>query len=129
MNTIESKVYAATLGSGAGTITSGFLLWLLGVTFWHSPSSASDAASAAAAVPSPVAALVTLVLAIGGTFLGGYVAPHTARPDLAPADPTPAPVAEVAPVDAPAVVAPAAVEATTAAVPAVTVLPPDIHQV
>jgi hypothetical protein len=82
MPTIESKVYAATLGSGAGTILSGFLLWVLGVTAWHSDNAAGNAVAAASAVPAPVAALVTLLLAIGGTFLGGYVAPHTPRPDL-----------------------------------------------
>lgn len=93
-DTIESKVYAATLGSGAGTILSGFLLWLLGITIWHSSSAATDAVAAVAAVPAPVAAVVTLLLAIGGTFIGGYLAPHTSRPvvtDPVPSVVTPSP--------------------------------------
>ncbi len=89
MPTVESKVYAATLGSGAGAILSGFLLWVLGVTFWHSGSSATNAVAAAAAVPAPVAALVALVLTIGGTFASGFAAPHTSRPDLARVLPLP----------------------------------------
>lgn len=84
MTTIESKVYAATLGSGAGTILSGFILWLLGITFWHAGNAAGNAAVAAASVPAPVAAVVVLGLSVLGAFLGGYRAPHTARPDLAP---------------------------------------------
>ena len=81
-NTIESKVYAATLGSGAGTILSGFLLWILGVTFWGASSDAAQSVTAASAVPAPVAALVTLLLTIGGAFAAGYAAPHTSRPDV-----------------------------------------------
>lgn len=94
----EAKVYAATLGSGAGTILSGFVLWVLGVTFWHSSTGAGDAVAAAAAVPAPVAGVVTLALAIGGTYVAGHAAPHTARPDLTPGPQDP----PVAPVDGPA---------------------------
>ena len=82
MPTVESKVYAATLGSGAGAILSGFLLWVLGVTFWHSSASAGDAVAAVAAVPAPVALVVGLVFTVAGTFLSGFQAPHTSRPDL-----------------------------------------------
>jgi hypothetical protein len=79
---LESKVYAATIGSGAGAILSGFILWLLGVTLEHSPATAAGAVDAAASVPQPVAALVFLAITVGGTLLAGYSAPHTSRPDL-----------------------------------------------
>ncbi len=84
---IESKVYTATLGGGAGVIVGTFLLWLMGVTFWHASADAMQSAPAVASVPTPVAGVVGLVLTLGGTFLGGYLGAHTERPDLTPAAP------------------------------------------
>lgn len=119
---IESKVYAATLGSGAGAIVGSFLLWVLGVTLWHASSDAGQSVAAVSSVPAPVSGVVGLVLTVGGAFAAGYRAPHTDRPDVAPIA-VPAPAAESAPArtgstaltDAPAPVEPApAVEATPA---------------
>ncbi len=91
-NVVEAKVYAATLGGGAGTILSQFLLWVLGVLFWHASGAAEHAVAAAAAVPQPVAGLIDLILAVGGAFLGGYLAPHTPRSELLPVpEPVPEP--------------------------------------
>jgi hypothetical protein len=80
MSTIESKVIAATAGSGAGAAVSAFVLWLLGITVWHVPNTADSAGSAISAVPTPVAGLIAIVLAVAGAFLAGYAAPHTDRP-------------------------------------------------
>lgn len=79
---IERKVYAATLGTGAGAAVSAFLLWVLGVMFWGADASAAAAGDAIAAVPSPVAGMVAMVITAGGAFLSGYLAHHTERPDL-----------------------------------------------
>ena len=74
---------AATAGSGLGAAVSAFLLWLLGVTAFGASSNADQVAKAVAAVPEPVGALLAILIAIGGAFVGGYAAPHTSRPDLA----------------------------------------------
>lgn len=83
MKNIETKVIAATAGSGAGAAIGTFLLWLLGVTLWHASGSATAAANAVAAVPQPVADLVPIILSAIGGFVGGYLAPHTVRTDQA----------------------------------------------
>lgn len=77
---VEAKVYAATIGGGAGAIVSAFLVWLLGVLVWDAPSTSAAAAEAVAAVPGPVTAIVGLIITVGSTFLGGYLARHTPRP-------------------------------------------------
>jgi hypothetical protein len=75
---------------------SAFLLWFLGVVAFGASSSADQVAHAVAAVPEPVGALVSILIAIAGGFVGGYSAPHTSRPDLMPRPVTaPAPVALV----------------------------------
>lgn len=105
---IEAKVIAGAAGAGAGGAVSGFVLWLLGVLVWGVPADASHAVDAAAAVPGPVTALIAIVLVVFGELLGGYAAPHTARPDLTPAaEVVPAPVVEPAPEPAPAEAGPA----------------------
>lgn len=110
MRVIETKVIAAAAGSGAGAAVGSFLLWLLGVVVWHMPDTAAHATDAVAAVPGPVSAVVLAGLAIAGSAVGGYAAPHTSRPDLTDATesdaadapvPEPAPAAEPAPVAAP----------------------------
>jgi hypothetical protein len=82
---IETKVYAAAGGGGLAAAVGEFLLWLLGVLLWHVPADAKHAGDAHAAVPSPVATLLLVLLAVVGAAYGGYKAPHTARPDLNPA--------------------------------------------
>ena len=82
MSNIETKVIAAAAGSGLGAALSAFLLWVLGVTAFGAPGNADQVAKALAAVPEPVGALLAILVAIGGAFIGGYVAPHTHRPDL-----------------------------------------------
>lgn len=80
---IETKVITAATGSGLASAAGTFILWLLGVVLWHVPDTAGHAAEALGAVPTPVAAVVGICVTVGGTFLAGYVAPHTDRPDLA----------------------------------------------
>lgn len=77
MSTIETKVIAAAAGSGVGAAAGGFLLWLAGVLIWHQPNSAGAAAATVAAVPTPVSGLVLILLAVAGSAVSGYAAPHT----------------------------------------------------
>jgi hypothetical protein len=77
---IEGKVWAGTVGSGAGATVSAFTLWLLGVTIWHAPSTSEAAGIAVTSVPLPVAGIVALLITVGGTFVAGYMAKHTVRP-------------------------------------------------
>jgi hypothetical protein len=76
---IETKVIAGLAGSGAGSAFALFTVWLLGVTVWGAPATASAAEAAVAAVPSPVSTLVVALLAAAGSFLAAYSAPHTPR--------------------------------------------------
>lgn len=63
---VERKVYASTIGAGAGLTVSNFALWIADVIWW--PGDAN--------VPGPVADFVMLAVTIGLTFLGGYLAKH-----------------------------------------------------
>lgn len=63
---IERKVYASTIGAGAGLTVSNFALWIADTIWWPGDT----------AVPGPVADFVVLVVTIGLTFLGGYFAKH-----------------------------------------------------
>lgn len=77
----ESKVYGATIGGGAGAIVTSFVLWLLGVLVWNVSSVAESAGDAIAAVPLPVAGVITGLITLGGVYGGGWLAKHTPRPD------------------------------------------------
>jgi hypothetical protein len=63
---VERKVYASTIGAGAGITISNFALWGADALWWPGD----------AIVPTPVADFVVLVVTIGLTFLGGYFAKH-----------------------------------------------------
>lgn len=78
----ELKVVAAAAGGGAGAALTNFVDWLLGVVIWHAPNGADQAGTAVAAVPGPVSNLTGVVLAAALGFAGGYIVPHTPRPDL-----------------------------------------------
>lgn len=80
--TVETKVQTAVGGTLAGGTVASFLLWLLGVVRWDASASAVAADDAIGAVPWPVSGLVLLGVTALGTFLGGYIGKHTARPDL-----------------------------------------------
>lgn len=67
---VEPKTLSATGGSLAGTIVSGFLLYLASVLFYHDGT-----------VPLPVSLFVALVVTTGLTFAGGYLARHVNRTD------------------------------------------------
>jgi hypothetical protein len=88
---VETKVVAATVGSGGGAAIGTFGLWLLGVTVWHESNAADNASNAIAAVPAPVSGLLLLVVAGVGAYVSGWLAPHTSRTD---APVLPAPVVE-----------------------------------
>lgn len=64
---VERKVYAATIGAGAGLTISNFALWAADTVWWPSPD---------ANVPDPVAGFVELIVTVGLAFLGGWLAKH-----------------------------------------------------
>lgn len=68
---VESKVAAATLGTGAGAVVSTFVIWGLDELFWNGAASPD--------VPLPVVGIVTLAITSLVTFLAGYNAKHTPR--------------------------------------------------
>jgi hypothetical protein len=80
---VETKVLAGAAGAGIGGALGNFLLWLLGITVWHTSATAAASSSAVAAVPPAVSALLAAVLPVTLAAVGGYLAPHTSRPDLA----------------------------------------------
>jgi len=72
----ERKVYAATLGAGAGTIVSDFVMWGIDSIWWP----ASDVNP-----PAPVASFVNLVVPAALAFALGWLAKPNAI-DLVDAD-------------------------------------------
>lgn len=66
---VERKVYAATIGAGAGTVVSDFVLWGIDQIWW--PSEEVD-------IPLPVAGFSSLLVTVGMTFLAGWWAKHGA---------------------------------------------------
>lgn len=62
---VERKVYAATIGAGAGTIVSNFVLWAVDAIWWP----ANDASP-----PDPVAAFINLVIPAALAFALGWLA-------------------------------------------------------
>lgn len=63
---VERKVIAGTLGAGAGTIVSDFVLW--GIDELWFPG--------AQELPTPVAAFASFVVITGLAFLSGFMARH-----------------------------------------------------
>lgn len=64
---VETKVTAATVGAGTGTVISTFVVWGLDELVWKGPET----------VPEPVVGMVYLVISAGLAFLAGYKAKHT----------------------------------------------------
>ena len=64
---IERKVYASTIGAGAGVTVSDFVLWGVDQIWW--PAEADT-------VPLPVAGFVSLVTTVVFTFVAGWLAKH-----------------------------------------------------
>lgn len=63
---VERKVYAATIGAGAGLTVSNFALWAADTIWWPGTEE----------VPLPVAGFVELIVTVGLAFLGGWLAKH-----------------------------------------------------
>ena len=61
-NPVSPKAIASTTGAGLGAAVGTLVTWILGVTAWNEPSAASNASDAIAAVPSPVSAVIVLVI-------------------------------------------------------------------
>lgn len=68
---VEPKVKGAAVGATAGVIVTDFLVWGADELFWNG--------DAAPNVPFPVAGFIGLVVTVGLTFLGGFVARHVNR--------------------------------------------------
>lgn len=71
-NPISPKVVAASAGAGAGAAISTLINWLLGVFVWQQPATAAGVADAISAVPSPVSAIILLLVTIAGAGGAGY---------------------------------------------------------
>lgn len=71
---IETKVKAATGGAVLGEVVAQFALWLIDTTM-HTPAIEGD-------VPGPVTLLVATALPAAFAYGLGWLAKHTARPDL-----------------------------------------------
>lgn len=63
----ERKVYAASLGAGAGVIVSEFVLWGIDTLWWPAVN---------VNVPGPVAGFVNLVVPVALSFGAGWLAKH-----------------------------------------------------
>jgi hypothetical protein len=75
---IETKVIAATGGSTVGLALAGLIVYVLGLTVYKGKG-----------VPDELSNALVVLLPVVLTFVGGYIAPHTHRPDLAPVAPDP----------------------------------------
>lgn len=82
MAQIEVKPVAAGAGGGFGLILGNAVLWVLGVTVWHIPFTATRAGDAIGAVPQPVSALLLFLTTVIAGLIAGFAAPHTFRTDL-----------------------------------------------
>jgi hypothetical protein len=72
-NPVSPKLYAAAIGAGAGTIASTFALWLLGAWAFGAGWSSDRVDNAIAAVPTPLALFVGLLITLGLTAAGAYI--------------------------------------------------------
>ncbi len=75
MSRVETKVWAAVVGAGGGTVVGNAVLWFLGVVVWNTPGDAAHSKQALEAVPPYIASLLALAFTVIGAFAGGYVAP------------------------------------------------------
>lgn len=64
---VERKVYAATIGAGAGSVFSEFVLWGVDAIWWPTPD---------VNPPTPVAALINFVIPALVAFGAGWLAKH-----------------------------------------------------
>ena len=71
-NPISPKVISATIGAGAGTVLSTLILWLIGAGLYDQGWASERVDNAIAAVPTPLSAIVFLVITVAFTFLPGY---------------------------------------------------------
>ena len=71
-NPISPKVISAAIGAGAGTIISTAILWAIGAGLYDAGATADRVDNAIAAVPTPLSALVFLIVTVACTFLPGY---------------------------------------------------------
>lgn len=83
---IESKVHAAGVGAGAGSLVAPVLLYLLGILVYGGSKDAAAADATVKLVPSLIAEPVTVLVPLGLAYLGGFLAHHSARPPDPPAN-------------------------------------------
>lgn len=69
---MSPKVVASTAGAGAGAVLSSLLIWILGVTAWGQPATATAVNAAVAAVPAPVSGFVVLIVTLIGAGVPGW---------------------------------------------------------
>jgi hypothetical protein len=71
-NPISPKAIASTTGAGLGAAIATLITWILGVLVWNESSGASNVSDALAAVPSPVSAVVLLVIPAALAAISGW---------------------------------------------------------
>jgi hypothetical protein len=76
----EPKVVAATSSAGLAAIVAGYVNWQIGVSVFHASASGAKVSEAVAAVPQPLSALLLAAIPAAAALIGGYLAPHAARP-------------------------------------------------
>jgi len=67
MRPVERKVYAGTIGAGAGLTISNFALWVAEQVWWPADN---------VEIPLPVAGVIELLVTTGCAFLFGWLAKH-----------------------------------------------------
>jgi hypothetical protein len=71
-NPISPKAVASTGGAGLGAAIGTLITWILGVTFWDASSAAQHANDAINAVPTPVSAVIVLVVPAAVAAISGW---------------------------------------------------------
>lgn len=71
-NPISPKVISAAAGAGGSAIIGGAILWALGAGVFGAGWEADTVEAAIASVPSPLAALVYLLITVAGAAIPGY---------------------------------------------------------
>ena len=64
---VERKVFAGTLGAGAGSIVSDFVLWGVDKIWWPAPD---------VDIPGPVASFTSFIVITVFAFASGWLAKH-----------------------------------------------------
>lgn len=71
-NPVSPKAIASTSGAGIGAALATLLNWSLGVTVWGASGDAAGVTGAIAAVPTPVSAVVAIIIPAAVAAISGW---------------------------------------------------------